>query len=240
MAVRWDEFVGRLLKWTGPLAPKYRGAMALTIAVSALKGGVGKSTIALNLAACLHRADHKILVVDTDPQGTCRMWAGQAAAAGLDDVPPVVAIEGRSLRRDLVSVAQGFDVVVIDTPPRMAVEARAAMLSADLVVVPVTPGGADVWALQETLAVLDDARSIRPELRAVVVPNRVDRTTLARLTRAALDEFEATVLKLGLGNRVAFGEATLSGRGVVDYAPRSSAALEVEALTTAVLAAVEV
>jgi chromosome partitioning protein len=150
----------------------------------------------------------------------------------------VVAIEGRTLRRDLPRVSDGFDVVVIDTPPRIAVEARAAMLVADLVVVPVTPGGADVWALHETLSVLEDTQSIRPELRAVVVANRTDRTTLAKLTRAALEELEAPVLGPGLGNRVAFGEATLAGRDVVTYAPRSVAAREVKAMTVAVLEAV--
>lgn len=212
--------------------------MSLTLTISALKGGVGKSTIALNLASCLHRAGHRVLIVDTDPQGTCRTWAAKATE-NEHEGPPVVAIEGRTLRRDLERVATGFDVVVIDTPPRMAVEARAAMLAADLVVVPVTPGGADVWALQETLEVLDDARSIRPELRAAVVPNRVDRTTLAKMTRAALEELDALVLEHGLGNRVAFGEATLSGRGVVDYAPASKAAFEVETMTKAILASME-
>jgi chromosome partitioning protein len=210
--------------------------MALTIAVAGLKGGIGKSTITLNLATCLHRAGHKVLIVDADPQGTCRTWSAKAAEAGHDG-PPVVAIEGKTLRKDLARVAEGFDVVVIDSPPRMGTESRAAMLVADLVVLPTVPGAADTWALTETLVVLEDARGIRPELRAVVVLNRTDRTTLARLTREAVETLGATVLDEGLGARVAFGEAMLAGLGVVDYSPDSDAALEVRRLTKAALAA---
>ncbi len=211
--------------------------MALTIAVASLKGGVGKSTIALNLAACLHRAGHRALVVDTDSQGTCLAWAAVAADNGRSGAP-VVGLVGRGLRRDLEQVASGFDVVVIDAPPRLGPEARAAMLAADIVLMPTTPGAADVWALRATLEVLAEAREVRPELRAAVVLNRADRTTLASLTGAAVAELGVEVLAATLGARVAFGEATLAGLGVVDYAPGSPAAREVEELTAAVLAAV--
>lgn len=127
--------------------------MPLTIALSSLKGGVGKSTLSMNLAAALHRAGHRTLLVDADPQGTCAAWAARAAELEHDG-PPVVAMVGAALRRDLAKVAEGFDVVVLDSPPRMGTEARAAMMAADLVVLPVTPGAADLWAAAETVAVL--------------------------------------------------------------------------------------
>jgi chromosome partitioning protein len=211
--------------------------MALTIAVSSLKGGVGKSTIALNLATCLHRAGHRALVIDTDPQGTCRTWAAKAADSEQDG-PPVVAMDSKSLRRDLERVSHGFGVAVIDCPPRMGAETRAAMLASDLVVMPVIPGAADVWALQETIAVLEEARQFRDELRAVIVLNRADRTTLAKLAMQALEDLDVRVLDATLRNRVAYGEATLAGLGVVDYAPDSDAAFEVRRFAKAVLAAV--
>lgn len=212
----------------------YFVSVSLVIAVVALKGGVGKSTICLNVASCLHRARHPTMLVDTDSQATLRSWASRGAESGYDG-PPVVGIDGRTLRRDLDRICGGFEVVVLDSPPRLGSEARAAMLVADLVVLPVTPGAADVWALQETLTVLEDARSLRPELQGAVVLNRADRTTLTASSRRALAEMPVPVLVPTLGNRVAFGEATLAGQGVVDYAPDSPAASEVKALVAELL-----
>lgn len=213
--------------------------MSLTVSVCTLKGGAGKSTIAINLATCLHRGGHRALIVDADCQPTCSAWAAVAAESGREG-PPVVGIPGASLRRDLESVAQGFDVVVIDAPPRLGQEQRAAMLAADLVVMPVTPGPADVWALRETIGLLNEAREYRPELGAVVVLNRMDsRTTISNVTHMAAADLGIPVLTATLGNRVAFSEATAAGLGVVDYAPQSTAAEEVRAFTSAVLAEIE-
>lgn len=224
-------------KLAGHSFPKEHAPMAIVIAFSSLKGGVGKSTLSLNVAACLHRAGHRTLIVDADPQGTCAAWSSRAAELEHDG-PPVVAMTGASLRRDLAKVAEGFDVVVLDSPPRMSLEARAAMLAADLVVVPVTPGAADMWAARETVAVLEDARGLRPELRAAVVLNRADRTALSRMAGKATEQLGLLPLDVTVAQRVAFGEATLAGQGVVDYAPSSDAAREIRRLTRSILDAV--
>jgi chromosome partitioning protein len=208
--------------------------MAIRIAFASLKGGVGKSTLTLNVATCLHQAGHRVLIVDADPQGTCSTWAAKAAELEHDG-PPVVAMTGAALRRDLVRVADGYDVVVLDSPPRVGTEARAVMLAADLVVLPVTPGAADVWAARETVTVFDDAHDLRPELRGVVVLNRADRTALSRMAGKAVEGLGVDALDVVVGQRVAFGEATLAGQGVVTYAPSSDAAREVRRLTRALL-----
>lgn len=208
----------------------------ITIAFAALKGGVGKSTLSLNLAACLHRAGHRVLVVDADPQGTCGAWAARAAELGRDG-PPVVAMTGAALRRDLPRVGEGYGAVVVDSPSRLGTEARAAMLVADLVLLPVTPGVADVWAARDTVAVLEEARVLRPELAARLVLNRADRTTLARNAAKAIEDLGVPPIDVTIAQRVAIGEATAEGLGVVDYAPTSAAALEVRRLTRAALAA---
>ena len=153
--------------------------------------------------------------------------------------PPVVTINGKMLQRDLAHVARGFDAVVIDTPPKMAVEARASMLVADLVLLPVCPGAPDVWALADTVAVLEDARQLRPELLARVVLNRATRTGLMQATKAAVAGLGVPVLEMALGNRVAFAVAFAVGRGIIDYAAKSDAALEVRRMVHAVLALLE-
>jgi chromosome partitioning protein len=199
------------------------------IGVSGLKGGIGKSTVALNLASALHRDGKRVLIVDVDPQGTCRTWAARAAEADRDG-PPVASLEGRTLRRDLGRLSAGFDLVVIDSPPRLGQEARATMMAADVVLLPVIPGGADYWALEESIALVREAQALRPELLAAVVLNRADRTVLARQAAAAVQALDVPVLSARLGHRVTFGEATLAGQGVVDYDDASEAAVEVRRL----------
>lgn len=212
--------------------PRY--IMPIVIAFAALKGGVGKSTLSINLATCLHRGGHRVLVVDADPQGTCTAWAARATELE-NEGPPVIAMLGGGIRRDLPRVAQAYDVVVVDSPSRMGTEARNAMLVADLVVVPVTPGAADIWAARDTIHVLEDARDLRPELRARLVLNRADRTTLSRLASRAVDELGVAPLDAVVAQRVALGEATAAGLGVVDYAPSSDAAREIRRFAKAAI-----
>lgn len=190
--------------------------------------------MALNLAACLH-ASLRVVLVDADPQGTCATWAARAVELGREGVP-VVAMTAASLVRDLPKLAASFDVAVIDTPPRLGAAARGAMLAADVVLVPCGPGPSDVWATAETIAALDEARALRPELIAALVLNRADRTSLARSAEKALGNLGVPLLDATIGQRVAFAEATIEGQGVTEHAPRSDAALDVRRVTRAVLA----
>jgi len=215
------------------------GPMSIVIACAGLKGGIGKTALALHLGDFFHHGTKlQPLIVDLDPQRTASFWASVAADGEIDG-PPVVALEGAALRRDLARVSSGFSVVLLDCPPRLGRETRAAMLAADLILTPVVPGPEGVWALGETLGVLDEARGLRPEIRAVAVLNRASRTQLAAATREALEESGVTLLEESLGDRVAFGEAVARGRGVWSYAPKSPAAEELEALARAVIRVME-
>jgi chromosome partitioning protein len=100
---------------------------------------------------------------------------------------------------------------------------------------PVVPGGPDVWALSETIAILEEARGLRPEIKARLLFNKATRTALAAKARRAIERLGIDVLEARLGDRVAIGEATLSGCGVVTYAPASDAALEVRRLAREVV-----
>jgi len=210
--------------------------MTLCISVCGIKGGVGKTTIAVNVAAALHHAGKRAILVDTDAQRSASSWAARASESGHDG-PPVVALDARSLRRDLSRVTSGADVVILDSPARLGAESRAAMLVGDLVLLPTTPGGPDTWALQETLGVFDEARGLREDLRGAVVLNRARTTTLTTLTARALEALSVPVLGAVLRERVVYGEAILAGQDVTSYAPASEAAREIRLLVREILAA---
>ncbi len=212
--------------------------MCITIAFCNLKGGAGKTTLAVNVAAALHRDGKRSVLVDADPQGSATAWAARAAELEREG-PPCIAVASQALRRDLPRLLKGFDVALVDGPARLGPETRAAMLIADLVVVPITPGAVDLWAAAETARVLEDARDLRPELRAVILLNRAMRTVLSRTTQTAIVNLGITPLEAFVSARVAFGEAMLMGLGVVDHAPSSEGAFEIRRVTKALLQAVK-
>lgn len=206
----------------------------LVLSLVNLKGGVGKTTLAFNVAACLHAAGRRVLLVDADVQASSLAVSTRAAQRGVD-APPVVALSAAALVRDVPRLGEGRDVVIIDGPARLGSESRAAMLASDLVVVPLAPGALDLWAAAETVRVLEDARMMRPELDAVAVLNKADRTSLARFAQKAAGELGLPLLDAAVRARVAFGEALLAGQGVATYAPKSDAAIEIRTFTRALL-----
>jgi len=133
----------------------------------------------------------------------------------------------------LPKVRAGFDAVFIDCPPRAGDVQRAALMIADVAVVPCGPSAADAWALAGTLELVAEAKALRPELLAVVLLTRVQgHTALGRGAREVLADSGLPVLRASLGYRVAYAEALAAGLGVTTYAPRDTAADEVRALVS--------
>ncbi len=207
--------------------------LVITLAIATHKGGSGKSTIAVNLAAELRTRGHRVLVVDADEQATAISWAGAASESGVD-APAVIGL-GDNLRRQLPELGAGYDFVIIDCPGRGGRRQASAILAANLVLLPCTPSVADAWILGETIDVVEEARALRPELLAGIVLNRADRTTVTAQARVSLGETSIPLLKAALGDRVAFREAMAAGQGVTEYARSSVAADEMRALADEVI-----
>lgn len=198
-----------------------------TIAFLGEKGGAGKSTLAVNVAAELTARGRRVLLVDADPQGTAITWASVALEPG--KAPTTIAI-GDNLRAALPSAAAGFTDTVIDLPGRSSKRAVGALMLSDVAVIPCGPSPADAWALAPTVELVGEAREVRAELRAVLVLNRADRTSIGASTREAIAGIGLPVLKASVGDRVAFREALAAGQGVTAYASASPAASEIREL----------
>jgi chromosome partitioning protein len=211
--------------------------MGKIIAVGNLKGGTGKSTIAVNLACGLAERERAVALIDADPQGTATAWLRDGPPPGLDLLSLSLRdTAGDALWTDrIIGQRRRQDLVVIDLPPQMGDCFEAALRIADLLIVPLTLSEVDLHATAQALAVLHRVQSVRKGPPAcLLVPSKVDRrTAVGRQARNALVTLGWQVGP-ALGQRAAHSDAFKAARWIGAHAPGTAAHLEVHALVRAV------
>ena len=206
--------------------------MPKVISVLNQKGGVGKTTLTVHLAAALARAGEKVLLVDADPQGSALDWSAARQGSPLF---PVAGLPKASLHKDLPALAANYTAVLIDGPPRVYDVARSAIVASDLVLIPVQPSPYDVWAAKEIVDLLSEAAVFKPGLKSAFVVNRkIVNTAIGRDVADALAEYPVRVLKAAVSQRVLFAESAARGLTVYDLVPDGAAGKEVNALAAEV------
>jgi len=186
------------------------------------KGGGGKTTVAVHLAACAHLAGKRCAIIDLDPQGSALEWRARRDSP----LPEVTGAQSRSLPSLLGQANDnGAELVIIDTAPHSDRAAADAASASDTILIPVRPYALDMAAVESTLAVLDLAGA---RGRAYVLLNA------APAKGGFADEAEKTLTvpfsPVRLHHRVAYAHAVNDGRSVLEYEPEGKAAGEIRAL----------
>jgi chromosome partitioning protein len=208
----------------------------MILSVINLKGGSGKTTLAVHIAGELARLRHSVLLVDADSQGSALDWATERGRRGRSRLFGVVALARETLHREMPDLARSYSHIVIDGPPRTTAVLRSALLASDLVLIPIQPSAYDVWAAQAVLELVREATVYKPALRALfVITRRIVRSRIAREVRAAIADQRIPTLDASLAQRVVFAESAGSGLLAAELAPGSPAAREVRALTLELL-----
>ena len=212
---------------------------ARLIAVTHPKGGVGKTTTTMVLSAELAERGHRVLVADCDAQASASAWAN-AAPEGKPFPAAVVNLSAYAgkVHREIQKQLNNYDFIIVDCPPGLeSLSPQSVLLVADLVIVPMPPSPADLWACLGAKRMLERGTDLNPSLVAVILPNRVVRTSLSNAIMKELSEFGIPLMSSRLTNRTAYQEAVVSGVSVSALGRDAKAAAdEVKGLADEVLA----
>lgn len=194
------------------------------ITIAQQKGGAGKTTLVAHLGVALLQRGYKVALIDIDPQASLTEWhrlRTERMGEGYTGLH-FSSISGWRVGSEVSRLRRHFDVILIDSPPHVETDARTAIRSADLVLVPVQPSPTDLWATKATVAF---AREEKVPVRTLV--NRLNpKAKIAAQIRQELPEpVDST-----LGNRVVFAAAILDGKGATEIDPKSLASREIKAV----------
>lgn len=206
------------------------------IAVAGRKGGIGKSTIAGNLAGEFAAMGRSVTLLDADPQHSLAAWAEQGEGMLSQCVQKVRRGMAEELRARVKKDSKDAEIVLIDTPPGLTETVYEAAMVSDLVLLPCGPSPLDMFAVKEALALALKARAERrskkPRIR--FVPSKVLlNTNLGRGLAASLERMGKKVLP-GISQRIVLAEAVTYGLTVGEYAPASASHVEFQELAKAV------
>ena len=192
------------------------------------KGGVGKTTIAVHLAAFLAGKKRSVIFIDADPQQSASAWIKELGRPikleTLDDPEEII--------RRVAKLAADADDIVIDGPAGLSQTTRAIMLRADKVFLPCGPSILDLRAASKAVQLLQEAQRARKDLpRGALIPNKLQkRGRLSREMLAAVHKLKIPVL-VGISQRQAFADAAGQAKVVSDMgAPALLAAHEMKQL----------
>jgi chromosome partitioning protein len=209
------------------------------IAVANLKGGVGKSTVAQNLAVCFLQKGRSICIVDTDVvQESTVEWGIAREKRGYPKLD-IFGISEEKLMSQILDLSDKYDLVLVDGTPALGEITTKIMSVADLVLIPVMPSGNDFRALRKFLLRCEDVRTVKQKqgfaLEVAVVMNEYnDKLIVDKTILEAVKKMEIRMLDTSIANRAAYREATLLGCGVSEMRDRK-AAQEIETLAAEVI-----
>lgn len=194
-----------------------------SVAVTATKGGVGKTTLTVHLAVAAMIAQERVLVLDADPQRSCILWAGLRDR----EEPRVEGIESSAVPERIVRAAtEGFTCVVVDTAPRASNALASLLRAVNYAIVPLRPSAFDLGTLEQSLSIVGAAKTPG----CIVLNACSPRAPEIAETRASVSDLELPLSPIEVCERRVYGRAVASGRAVLELEPNGAAAVEMASL----------
>jgi chromosome partitioning protein len=197
----------------------------MILAVGNTKSGVGKTTVAINLAIARALSGRDVWLIDGDSRGTAqtairiRFGSGKKPGVACSAYP-----DGTIMRAQINQQGPKYEDIVIDVGARDSTAQRAALVLADVLLVPFQPRGFDAWALSDIASLIDEVNGVRDGLRSYAILNMADPADTADNVEAAetvADFPQLTYLPTTLRRRKSFANAAAAGMCVFELRSRN-------------------
>lgn len=195
----------------------------MKIGITNLKGGVGKTTISLNLAVCFAHMGYKVCIVDTDANQNSLQWLGVR-----DESLPDILVAGSTDPKAINKVADNLhaqhDIVILDGTPNLSEMTTRIMMASDLLLIPTRPGAHDFRAMNDFIERYNQVKSLKEDIPAYFLINEYnERINIHKTIKNSLKEhYQLPILKTVIKSRTAYGEANMLGMGAYEYTDRQA------------------
>lgn len=186
----------------------------MIISILNQKGGVGKTTLAINIARCLTKNNIKTLLVDSDNQGSALSWHEHSNGELID----LTCLCSATFEKDIQKYVDYYDIIIIDGVPRVSPLTISAICCSDLILIPIQPSHLDYWSTEDIIRHIKERQIItNNKLKAAfIVSRKIVNTNIGKDIFSELDKMGLPTLKNGTSQRVSYATSVQKGTTVLD------------------------
>jgi chromosome partitioning protein len=188
----------------------------MKIGISNLKGGVGKTTVAQNLAVCFAHMGYKVCIVDTDTNQNSLAWSG-VRDESLPEILVVGAIDSKALNKTVDKLHKDHEIIIIDGTPSLSEMTTRIILASDILFIPILPSGHDFRAMNQFFERYEQAKEFKENIPAYFLLNQFsENLNVHQDMKNLLTDFGLGIFKTTVNKRVSYVRTGIEGKGVYE------------------------